>query len=103
MLEPVWTFGGVVIAALVSAMALILVAKINVVTKKVDTTIDQTAATGNGYVDRSTKATNEIRESLRQLHRRMDAQDTHAARRNDHLDGVLTKFDDRLTHIEEKL
>lgn len=97
------TFGGVVIAAMLSAVAVVLVAKINVVSKKVDTTVQQTVATGNGYADRTTKALDEVRESLRQVHRRLDHQNTHSATRNDHLDRLLTKFDDRLTDIEEKI
>jgi hypothetical protein len=103
MLEPVMTFGGVVIVGLLGAMATILVAKINIVSKKVDTTVQQTTGTGNGYAADTKKTLAEVRESLRQVHRRLDDQNTHTARRDDFLDGVLTKFDDRLTHIEEKI
>jgi glutamine synthetase type III len=103
MLEPVMTFGGVVIAGMLAAMATVLVAKLNVVSKKVDTTVKQTVSTGNGYADKTTKTLEEVRESLRNLHRRIDAQNAHTQHRDDHLDGVLMKFDDRLTYIEEKI
>lgn len=103
MLEPVWTFGGVVITGLLTGMALILVAKLNTVGAKVDKTVKQTASTGNGYADRTTQALDEVRVSLRQVHRRLDAQNDHTARRDDHLDRVLVKLDDRLLHIEETI
>lgn len=97
------TFGGVVIAAMLSAVAVVLVARINVVGKKVDTAVTQTASTGNGYADRTTKLLEDQAASLRRLHARLDDQNTHINNRNDYLDGVIIAIDGRLTYIEEKL
>lgn len=103
-----------VLVALIGAVALITQAWIQRGTRKdakaakeaAQKTVEQTEHTSNGFakfVREQVAEIPEVRESLRQVHRRLDSQNAHTARRDDHLDTLLVKFDDRLTQIEDKL
>lgn len=101
--DAAWAFAATVSAALLGAVALVLVAKLNTIGNKVEKTVEQTTSTGNGYAKDTKDALTQIRESLRQVHRRLDQQNAHTQRRDDHVDGLLVRLDDRLTHIEENI
>lgn len=90
MVEPVLTAGGLIVAALVSTVGLILVAKINTVGRKVDTTIDLSKPTGNGFSKQVTKDLETLKRSNGALHRRLDQ-----------MADIIVNFDGRLTHLED--
>ncbi|KAA1380527.1 hypothetical protein [Aeromicrobium fastidiosum] len=94
--RDVVTTGGLIVVALIGLVGTLAGLGYVRLGRKLDTAVVQTQPTGNGFAQ-------EMRESLRQVHRRLDAQNEHTAKRDDHIDAVFIKFDDRLTHIEENL
>lgn len=90
MIEPVLTAGGLIVAALVSTVGLILVAKINTVGTKVDTAIDLSKPTGNGFSKQVTGDLEALKRSNGALHRRLDQ-----------MADIIVNFDGRLTQLED--
>jgi len=65
--------------------------------------VEQTEKTGNGFAQHTRDQLAQLHKSIGAVHRRLDHQDTHQSERDDFLDEVLTNFDNRMIHIEEKL
>jgi ABC-type transporter Mla subunit MlaD len=97
------TTGGAIIITILTVGLPLVVGQNFVNGRRAKKAVEQTTNTGNGFAAETRQTLSEVRDSLRNVHRRLDAQNDHAARRDDHVDRLLIKIDDRVTHIEEKL
>lgn len=95
--------GTYVLVTLITVLGSVQIALITRASNNAKKAADLAEPTGNGYASSTTASLQQLERSVQSLHGRMDERARHANRRNEHLDEVLTNFDNRLTHIEEKL